>query len=76
MGYRLSYLLIRTAYRVLRDPAAVGLLLGYARAAAGRRPRCADEDVRAYVRRQQSLRRLPLRVREALRPRAPLVDGR
>lgn len=74
MGYRPSYLVVRALYRTLRDPAAIGLLVGYARARVGRRPRLADPELRAYVRRQQSLRRLPLRVREALRPRTPLVD--
>jgi biofilm PGA synthesis N-glycosyltransferase PgaC len=74
MGYRLSYLAVRTAYRALRDPAAIGLLIGYARALIARRPRCTDADVRAYVRGQQSLRKLPVRAREALRPRAALLD--
>jgi biofilm PGA synthesis N-glycosyltransferase PgaC len=75
MGYRPSYLLVRTFYRMLRDPASLGLLAGYARARAKRNPRLADRELRAYVRRQQSLRRLPARAREALRPRAALVDG-
>lgn len=75
MGYRASYLLLRALYRMAREPAAVGLLLGYARAVVRRRPRYADREVRAYLRRQQSIRRLPLRAREARRPRAPLIDG-
>jgi biofilm PGA synthesis N-glycosyltransferase PgaC len=74
MGYRPSYLLVRTLYRTLRDPAAVGLLIGYARARARRGPRCADPALRDYVRAQQSWRRLPLRAREALRPRTVLAD--
>jgi poly-beta-1,6-N-acetyl-D-glucosamine synthase len=74
MSYRVSYLLARTLYRIPRDPTAVGLLVGYGRALARRRPRCADPELRTYVREQQSLRRLPLRVREALRPRAVLAD--
>jgi poly-beta-1,6-N-acetyl-D-glucosamine synthase len=74
MGYRLSYLLVRTLYRMLRDPSAVGLLLGYTRARARRHPQCADVEVREYVRKQQSVRRLPRRAREAMRPRAPLAD--
>jgi hypothetical protein len=41
------------------------MLWGYAQAAAAGEPRCADDAVRGYVRRQQSLRRLPLRAREA-----------
>lgn len=74
MGYRVSYLLLRTLYRMRRDPAAIGLLLGHARAAARRRPRCDDLEVRAYVRKEQSIRRLPRRAHEARRPRAALTD--
>jgi poly-beta-1,6-N-acetyl-D-glucosamine synthase len=74
MGYRVSYLLLRTLYRMLRDPAAIGLLLGYARAGARRKPRLSDSELRAYVRSQQSIRRLPLRIREALRPRIALAE--
>jgi poly-beta-1,6-N-acetyl-D-glucosamine synthase len=74
MSYRVSYLLVRTLYRVPRDPTAIGLLVGYGRALARRRPRCGDSELRRYVREQQSLRRLPRRVREALRRRAVLAD--
>jgi hypothetical protein len=74
MGYRISYLLIRTVYRMLRDPAAIGLLAGYLGAVARRRPQCADLELRSYVRSEQSVRKLPTRVREALRPRAALAD--
>jgi biofilm PGA synthesis N-glycosyltransferase PgaC len=74
MSYRVSYLLVRTLYRVVRDPAALGLLLGYARAAVHRRPKCADVEIREYVRRQQAIRRLPRRIREARRTRAQLVE--
>jgi glycosyltransferase involved in cell wall biosynthesis len=68
MGYRLSYLLLRTLGRSLRDrdPAALAMLWGYAGAVVSGRPRYEDEDVRAYLRRQQSVRHLPLRVRESL----------
>jgi poly-beta-1,6-N-acetyl-D-glucosamine synthase len=72
MGYRFSYLLARTLYQTLRNPAAVGLLAGYTRARVRRLPRCPDAELRAYVRRQQRLRSLPLRAREAMRPRAVL----
>jgi poly-beta-1,6-N-acetyl-D-glucosamine synthase len=74
MGYRVSYLLVRTLYRMLRDPAAVGLIVGYLRALVRREPTLADPELRAYVRSQQSIRRLPLRIREALRPRVALAD--
>jgi glycosyltransferase involved in cell wall biosynthesis len=72
MGYRFSYLLVRTLYRSLHEPAAVALLWGYLTAALRREPTCADAEVRAYLRHSQSLRRLPLRIREARKPRAPL----
>ena len=72
MGYRFSYLLVRTLYRSLQDPSAVALLWGYLAAALRRQPTCADSDVRAYLRRAQSVRRLPLRIREARKPRASL----
>ena len=72
MDYRVSYLFARTLFQSLRNPAAVGLLAGYARARVRRLPRCPDSELRAYVRRQQRLRSLPLRAREAMRPRAAL----
>jgi glycosyltransferase involved in cell wall biosynthesis len=72
MGYRVSYLLARTLYQTLRNPAAIGLLAGYTRARVRRLPRCPDPELRAYVRRQQRLRSLPLRAREAMRPRGVL----
>jgi poly-beta-1,6-N-acetyl-D-glucosamine synthase len=74
LAYRPSYLIIRTLFRSLRDPASVGLLIGYARARARREPQCPDPELRAYVRGQQSLRQLPRRAREALRPRSTLAD--
>jgi glycosyltransferase involved in cell wall biosynthesis len=66
MGYRFSYLLLRAAYRSLKEPVALSMIGGYARAAARHQPRVADEAVRAHLRRQQSVQRLPLRFREAL----------
>ena len=65
MGYRPSYALLRALRRASDDPAALGLLWGYAVAAVLRRPQ--DEVARSHVRRQQALRRLPLRARESLR---------
>ena len=46
MGYRVSYLLARTLFQTLRNPAAVGLLAGYARARVRRLPRCPDSELR------------------------------
>jgi glycosyltransferase involved in cell wall biosynthesis len=65
MGYRPWYLGLRALFQAVRDPSALAMLWGYARAAAAGEPRCADDAVRGYVRNQQSLRRLPLRAREA-----------
>lgn len=74
IGYRPSYLLVRTLYRTVQEPSAIALLWGYLSAAIKREPRCADAEVRTHVRREQSLRLLPRRVREARRPRAAF-DG-
>jgi hypothetical protein len=65
MGYRPSYLVLRALYHARRDVRYVAMIWGYVAAAAGAEPRHADAAVRAYVRRQQSLRRLPLRALEA-----------
>jgi len=66
MGYRPSYIALRTLRRTLREPAAAAMLWGYARAAVRREPRYADARVRDELRRGQRLRELPLRAREAL----------
>jgi glycosyltransferase involved in cell wall biosynthesis len=66
MGYRPSYLVIRALFQARRDPAALAMVGGYAAAALARQRRHRDREVRAYVRRQQRLRRLPARAREAL----------
>src|SRR5204863_4671081 len=59
LGYRLPFTLLKVAYRLRREPAAVGMLWGWLDAARRRDERHPDEAVRDYVRRQQSLRRLP-----------------
>ncbi|MDQ2913781.1 MAG: glycosyltransferase family 2 protein [Chloroflexota bacterium] len=66
MGYRPSYLLLRSLFQARRDPRALAMIWGYVRAVAAGAPQCADDRVRAYVRGQQSLSRLPMRLREAL----------
>jgi biofilm PGA synthesis N-glycosyltransferase PgaC len=66
MGYRFGYLLARTGFRSLREPAAAGMLWGYVAAAARRHQRYADPEVLGHLRRQQSLRALPQRAREVL----------
>ncbi|MBN1529097.1 MAG: glycosyltransferase [Thermoleophilaceae bacterium] len=55
MGYRPSYLMMRALYRLPREPAAVGMLWGYAAAAATRAPRCPDDRVIRALRERQRL---------------------
>jgi glycosyltransferase involved in cell wall biosynthesis len=66
MGYRPWYLLARTLHRARRDPAAIGLIAGYAAAAARRSSRLDDPQARAVLRDDQSLRQILRRRREAL----------
>jgi hypothetical protein len=66
MGYRFSYLLVRAAWRARYEPSALAMVAGYLDGAIRREPPCADSAVRAYLRREQRIRRLPLRMREAL----------
>jgi asparagine synthase (glutamine-hydrolysing) len=66
MGYRRWYLLLRTMHHARRDVAALGMLWGYGEAAVRGRPVCPDPDVRAELRRGQSVRYLRSRRREAL----------
>lgn len=71
MGYRPSYLVFRALYRALREPAALAMVAGYVAAAVHRSPRYPDAEVRSWLRREQSLRRLPQRAREALGRASP-----
>jgi poly-beta-1,6-N-acetyl-D-glucosamine synthase len=68
MGYRLSYVMLRTLHRGRRDLGAIGLLWGYVESAARRSPKYADESVRRHVRDEQALSRVLMR---ATRRRAP-----
>jgi len=63
MGYRPSYLVLRALHRARDERAALAMIGGYARAAAGRAPRCADGEVIAHLRREQRLRGLAARLR-------------
>jgi poly-beta-1,6-N-acetyl-D-glucosamine synthase len=65
LGYRPWYLVLRALWNARREPAALGMIWGYAAAAARRAPRIADPDARAYLRRQQSPRNLRRRAVEA-----------
>jgi glycosyltransferase involved in cell wall biosynthesis len=71
MGYRPSYLILRTLHHARRDPAAASMLTGYLGAVFRRAPKYSDAAVRHHLRSRQSLRRLPLRIGEALGRRKP-----
>lgn len=70
VGYRPWYIAARALHHARRSPSGLGLVWGYAGAALRREARLQDRDARAYVHSQQSLRKLPLRAREALGRRA------
>jgi glycosyltransferase involved in cell wall biosynthesis len=72
MGYGVTYLLARTVGRAARDRdlAVFAMPWAYARSAIRREPRYQDKDVRAYLRRQQSVRQLPARMLESFGRRA------
>ena len=65
MRYRPAYLLARTVFQALKEPAATAMLVGYARAAAQRAPRLSDPEVVSIIRSRQRLRELPRRATEA-----------
>jgi biofilm PGA synthesis N-glycosyltransferase PgaC len=71
MGYRPGYLLLRALYHAVREPAALAMVWGYAAAWIQREPRFDDAPARRYLRRQQSIVRLPLRALEARGRRRP-----
>jgi biofilm PGA synthesis N-glycosyltransferase PgaC len=66
LGYRPSYLVVRSLFRTLREPAALAMLPTYAGQLVRRQPRYPDRDVRAYLRDQQRARRLWTTAQEAL----------
>jgi len=70
LGYRFSYLVLRTIHHARKDPAALAMLWGYLRRVLRREPPYHDLAVRTYLRREQSLRKLMHRVPEALGRRA------
>lgn len=65
VGYRFPYVVLRALFRSRREPAAWVSIPAFLAAARRRDPRVAPE-VRGYLRREQSLRRLPLRAKQAL----------
>jgi biofilm PGA synthesis N-glycosyltransferase PgaC len=66
LGYRPSYLFAKTLFRLAGEPAAVAILEGYVRSALGGRERVSDRRVTEALRREQRLRELHQRAREAL----------
>lgn len=66
IGYRFWYLALRALWNARKEPAALAMVWGYARAAVAGEPRLADSHAREYLRRQQSLRMLPRRAAEAV----------
>jgi len=71
MGYRVSYMFLRAFFRAGREPAALWLIWAYLSALRRRSPRCPDPSIRAYVRREQGIRNLPVRMRQALGKSTP-----
>ena len=75
LDYRPWYLVLRSLWQARRGPAALAMIWGYAQAALAREPRLEDEAARAYLRRQQSIRLLPLRAAEAAGRRRRVASG-
>lgn len=65
LGYRPWYLLLRALWNARREPAALGMVWGYATSALRGAERSSDEQSRAYLRSQQSPRNLRRRALEA-----------
>jgi glycosyltransferase involved in cell wall biosynthesis len=65
MRYRPYYLFLRALHHARREPAALGLLWGYLSALVRRSPRCPDQEVVNYLRKDQSIRNILRRMREA-----------
>jgi biofilm PGA synthesis N-glycosyltransferase PgaC len=65
VGYRFPYMVLRALFRARREPAALVSIPAFLSAARRGDPRI-DRELRRYVRSEQSLRKLPLRLRQAL----------
>ena len=70
MGYRPSYLIVRALHHARREPSALAMIGAFVSSAVRREPRLDDLLVRRQLRRQQRLRELPQRIREASGHRA------
>jgi len=55
MGYRPSYLVLRSVYRAREEPAALAMVWGYASSALTRSPRCPDAQIVRELRSRQRL---------------------
>ncbi len=66
IGYRPWYLVLRSLHHARREPSALFMIWGYLSAVVRREPQIDDPAVRAQLRDRQSLRRIPVRAREAL----------
>lgn len=66
MGYRAWYLGLRALHHARSEPAALALVWGYAVAAIRGETVCADEALRSHLRRNQSVKTLRSRRREAI----------
>ncbi|MBE2320244.1 asparagine synthase (glutamine-hydrolyzing) [Solirubrobacter sp. CPCC 204708] len=66
MGYRGWFLTLRALHHTRSEPAALAMIWGYAAAALKRQPVCSDAEVRAELRRSQSVRSLRARRRRAI----------
>jgi biofilm PGA synthesis N-glycosyltransferase PgaC len=66
LGYRFWYLVLRALWNARREPAALAMIYGYLSATRSRAPRIGDVEARSYLRRQQSVLRLPRRASEAV----------
>jgi biofilm PGA synthesis N-glycosyltransferase PgaC len=75
LGYRAWYLVLRSVWNARHEPAALGMIWGYAAAAARREARNPDPESRAYLRRQQSPRNLKRRALEAAGRRSQAEVG-
>ena len=75
MGYRPFYLLARALYRAGRSPSAVWLVGGYFGSALRREPRLRHKDIVRFLRRQQSLHRLPRLIARRLRRTNPIRNA-
>jgi cellulose synthase/poly-beta-1,6-N-acetylglucosamine synthase-like glycosyltransferase len=65
MGYRASYLVVRSLYQSRRDPRALAMIVGYVESAVRRRPVLDDPRAVRHLREKQRLRSLRARAREA-----------